>query len=482
MKKKSIAKNYIYNLLYQLLTIVTPLITTPYVCRVLGVNNNGIYGYTLSIVTYFILFGSLGTNMYGQREIAYVQDDKKKQTKIFWEIMLIKVISYLFASLAFVLFLCISGEYALYYRILCVALLANLIDISWFFQGNEDFEKTVIRNMIVKVLGLILVFLLVKTKNDLWIYFTIYVLSEFLGNLSLWLYLPKYLDKNSGKKKLKKHLKPIMALFIPQIAIQIYAVLDKTMVGNITGDMAEVAYYDQAQRVIRALLLIVSAMSTVMCSRIAYAYSKHKYKDMKKYLNQSVHMVWLLATPFILGTFAISKHLVPIYFGAGFEPVVGLMNVTSIILLSIGLNNITGIQYLIQTKQQKIFTKSVTIAAIINVILNYFFIKMYGAIGAAYSSIIAETFILIYHLRYTKEYLTLKDIILASYKYIISSIVMYIVIMLLSQKLDMGIISLGIKVIVGAISYLATLFILKDKFTFDLCNQVTSFIKKKIKR
>ena len=101
MKKKSIAKNYIYNLLYQLLTIITPLITTPYVCRVLGVYNNGIYGYTISIVTYFILFGSLGTAMYGQREIAYVQDDKKKQTKIFWEIMFIKIIAYLFVSLAF---------------------------------------------------------------------------------------------------------------------------------------------------------------------------------------------------------------------------------------------------------------------------------------------------------------------------------------------------------------------------------------------
>ena len=482
MKKKSIAKNYIYNLLYQLLTIITPLITTPYVCRVLGVYNNGIYGYTISIVTYFILFGSLGTAMYGQREIAYVQDDKKKQTKIFWEIMFIKIIAYLFVSLAFVLLLCISGKYAVFYRILCVALLANLIDISWFFQGNEVFEKTVIRNMIVKVLGLILVFLLVKTKNDLWIYFTIYVLSEFLGNLSLWLYLPKYLDKNSGKKEFKKHLKPIMALFIPQIAIQIYAVLDKTMVGNITGNMLEVSYYDQAQKVIRALLLIVSAMSTVICSRIAYAYSKNKHNDMKKYLNQSVHMVWLLATPFILGTFAISKQLVPLYFGAGYEPVVGIMNVTSIILLSIGLNNITGVQYLIQTKQQKIFTQSVTIAAIINVILNFIFIKLYGAIGAAYSSIIAETFVLIYQLRYTKEYLTLKDIALSSYKYIISSFIMYMVILSISQKLDMGIVSLGIKVITGAISYLVMLLILKDKFTFDLYNQITSFIKKKIKR
>lgn len=362
MAKKSVAKNYIFNLLYQLLTIVTPLITTPYVARVLGVENNGIYGYTWSIVTYFVLFGSLGTALYGQREIAYIQNDRKKQTNVFWEILSIKTIAYLIVIIAFYLMFCLNGDYSLFYKILVIELVANLIDISWFFQGNEEFDKTVIRNMIVKITGLVCVFLFVKNENDLWKYFLIYVLSDLLGNLSLWIYVPRYLEKSNKKKlHLKKHVKPIILLFLPQISVQIYAVLDKTMLGQLTKSMSEVAYYDQAQKIIKALLLVVSAMSTVMCSRVANSYAKNKINDVKKYLKQSVSMVWLIATPLVFGVFAVASEIVPIYFGNGYDAVIPLMCATSLILIGIGLNNVTGIQYLIQAGKQNIFTLSVTV-------------------------------------------------------------------------------------------------------------------------
>jgi len=133
--KKSIAKNYIYNLIYQMLTILLPLITTPYLSRVLGAEPIGIYGYTVSIVTYFILFGTLGVSMYGQREIAYLQQDKKARSKTFWEIVIIRTITLSISILLFYLVYGRTGEYAIYYRILIIQLVANLFDISWFFQG-----------------------------------------------------------------------------------------------------------------------------------------------------------------------------------------------------------------------------------------------------------------------------------------------------------------------------------------------------------
>ena len=197
--KKSIAKNYIYNLIYQLLTILLPLITTPYLSRVLGAEPIGIYGYTISIVTYFILFGSLGIAMYGQREIAYKQNDKKSRTKIFLEIIIVRTISLMFSMTLFYIIFGRTGEYAIYYKILLVEMLANVFDISWFFQGLEEFDKTVTRNMIVKSISLILIFALVKQPSDLWKYFAIFVGSELLGNMSLWLYLPKYIEKTKIK-------------------------------------------------------------------------------------------------------------------------------------------------------------------------------------------------------------------------------------------------------------------------------------------
>ena len=236
--KKSITKNYLYNLSYQILVMIIPLITTPYVSRVLGATNIGIYSYTLSITTFFILFGSLGIALYGQREIAYEQDDKKKYSYTFWEIVVLRCITMTISTLIYYFVFAVgNNDYNLYYKILIVELIGNMIDISWFFQGLEEFKKTVLRNTLVKLISLVLILTLVKKPDDLPIYFVIYVLSTLLGNLSLWLYLPKYLTKVKIKDlKIFRHLKPTISLFIPQIAIQVYTLLVKTMIGTIISD------------------------------------------------------------------------------------------------------------------------------------------------------------------------------------------------------------------------------------------------------
>ena len=169
--KKSITKNYIYNLTYQILVLILPLITTPYISRVLGAENIGIYSYTLSISAYFILFGSLGISLYGQREIAYNQGKKNKCSIIFWEIIILRTITMLI-SLILYYFIFVNGQqYQIYYKILTLELIANCLDISWFFQGIEEFKKTVMRNMVVKLISIISIFIFVKKESDLYIYF-----------------------------------------------------------------------------------------------------------------------------------------------------------------------------------------------------------------------------------------------------------------------------------------------------------------------
>ena len=185
--KKSIARNYIYNLIYQILILIVPLFTTPYLSRVLGAENIGIYSYTLSIVTYFILFGTLGVAMYGQREIAYVQNNAYERSKIFIEILIMRWITLGISLITFYLSFCIRGDYSTYYKILILEIIANSLDISWFFQGLEEFKKTVIRNMLVKIISVICIFVFVKTSGDLVKYFIIYVSSTLLSNLSLWI-------------------------------------------------------------------------------------------------------------------------------------------------------------------------------------------------------------------------------------------------------------------------------------------------------
>ena len=167
MSKKSITKNYIYNVMYQLLIIILPIITTPYLSRVLGAENIGIYSYTLSIVTYFILFGSLGVAMYAQREIAYVQENKEKRSKIFWEIIILRIITMSISMVIFYLTYINGTEYTMYYKILLIEMVSSCLDISWFFQGLEDFKKTVLRNVIIRAISVLLIFILIKSQARL---------------------------------------------------------------------------------------------------------------------------------------------------------------------------------------------------------------------------------------------------------------------------------------------------------------------------
>lgn len=478
MAKKSIAKNYIYNLIYQMLTILLPLVTTPYLSRVLGAEAIGIYGYTLSIVTYFVLFGSLGIALYGQREIAYVQNSKKKQAQVFWEIVSVRIITLFFSALLFYLTFCMKGEYATYYTILLLELVASALDISWYFQGIEDFGKTVVRNIIVKFMSIICIFLFVKTQNDLWKYILIYTLANVLGNGTMWLYIPKLLPKVSFKNlKLKRHIKPTLSLFVPQIATQVYVVLDKTMIGNIMNDMSAVGYYEQSQKIVKTLVLLVTALGTVMSSRIANSFSEKKKKEVNEYLKRSFQIVWFLGIPAMFGIIAIASKFVPWFYGEGFEPVVSLMIVISPIILAIGLNNVTGVQYLIQVKKQKIYTISVVIGATVNVILNFILISKFGTIGAAIASVIAEFSVFAYQLYSIRKEFSWKDTIKSSPIYWFSGLCMFGVTYFVAQSLPVSVINTFIEIMVGGVTYMLILLLLRDPFFKAIMNQILVFFR-----
>ena len=483
VKKNSIAKNFSFNLIYQMLAVVLPLITTPYVSRILGAKSIGIYGYTTSIVTYFILLGTLGITMYGQREIAYLQGDKKKTSIVFWEIILVRTITLFISGVIFFFIYCLNNDYSIYYQILLIQLFANLFDISWLFQGIEKFDKNVIRNLIVKLLCLVLVFVLVKNENDLWKYFLLFSTAEFIGNLSIWCYVPKYINMVKLKEiNLKKHIKPIIALFLPQIAIQIYTVLDRTMIGLISNDMVEVGLYEQAQKIVKTTLIIASAYQVVLNSKIANAYARNDKVELKKYFLKSFKFIYFLCIPIMFGIMAISSKFVPWYYGKGYDGVIDLLIITSPIIIIIGTSGITGVQYLIQNKRQKEFTISVIIGCIVNIILNFFLIKSYGAIGASISSIIAELCVLLYQLKFFKNEYNIFEIIKLGYKNVIGGILMFFSILLLKPYLSVNVINTVIEVLVGMICYSIVLLILNDEMMLKIIDKVKKIFKLKIKK
>lgn len=478
--KNSILKNYIYNLIYQIVVIILPLITTPYLSRVLGAENIGIYSYTLSIVTYFILIGSLGVAMYGQREIAYLQNDKKGRSKKFWEIVIFRMITLMISMVIFYFTYAASGEYKVYYQIFLLEIFANIFDISWFFQGMEDFKKTVGRNLIIRILSVILIFILVKDQDDLAKYIIIYVLTTFIGNISLWFYLPKYIQKVSLKHlNIIQHIKPTISLFIPQVATQIYTVLDKTMIGSILGDMSEVGYYEQGQKITKLTLAIITALGTVVAPRIANTFKDGNKEEINQYLNRSFKFVWLLACPMIAGLIAVSTNFVPIFYGDGYDKVATILCVISPLILAIGLNNVTGVQYLIQVKKQRIYTITVVIGAIVNIVLNFILINIFKSVGAAIASVFAETAILIAQLIFVRKDINIKNVYKGAWKYILSSIIIFIFTILLKDITNNQFYNLIIQIVTGSCIYFVILFILKDEFLKDVIQRVLNKFKQK---
>ena len=478
MAKKSVTKNYIYNLAYQILIIILPVITTPYISRVLGVENIGIYSYTLSISTFFILFGSLGIALYGKREIAYLQKDKEKYTIAFWEILILRVITMSISLIVFCLTFVRNGDYQNYFKILILEIIANCIDISWFFQGLEEFKKTVIRNMLVKLISVVCIFIFVKTRQDLTKYFVIYVLSVLIGNGSLWLYLPKFLTKVSMKQlNVKKHFKPTFSLFIPQIAVEIYTILDRTMIGLIIHDKSEVGFYDQSQKIIKMLLTVITSLGTVMLPRIANNYANGKKKKIVKYMKKSFNMVFFLCFPMIFGIISVSDLFVPKFFGEGYDKVAVLMNLISPVILAIGLSNVIGTQYLLPTKRQKEYTVSVTCGAIINFIINISLIWNYGAIGASIGTLIAEFTVTLVQMFFIRKDFNIWKIIKSSRNYLFASGIMFVVCLVIKSIVRKPYFSMALQVAIGGIVYLTILIILEDKFVFEIIDRIRKKVK-----
>lgn len=476
---KSIKRNYIYNLIQQILTLLTPLITTPYISRVIGAEGIGIYSYASSIVTYFALFAALGTATYGQREISYCQDDKKRRSEVFWNNELLCIITTCISLCFYGLFCFFQKENRIVFFILSLSLLDVCLNVSWLLTGLEEFGKIVLRNIIIKVVSIGFIFTFVRTKDDLIIYVLGLTLALIISDISLWPFVLKFIDRPKVKDlKPFSEIKVVFSMFVPTIAISIYTVLDKTMIGIITKNAAENGFYEQALKISRIALTVVTSLGAVMIPRIGYLFEKHDNDLVRQYMYRSYRFVGFIGIPMGLGLLAISPNFVPWFFGKGFEGVIPLIGVLGFLLLSIGINNVTGVQYLIPTKRQNTFTKTVLIGACVNLIANICLIPSLGAIGAAIASVLAETIIAITQLWIVRKEISSLAIIKQSLKYIISGFIMFFTLLLINKYLQPSIMNTLVLISSGCFVYFTSLFILRDSFFIENTKKIISRLRK----
>ena len=423
VRRNSIYSNYICNLAYQLISLFFSIITIPYVSRILGPTGVGINSYSQSIVSYFIALAVLGTTDYGRREVAYCQDDIYERSCIFWEIVIMRAFMSILSWLLFYL-LIFKSNLRNIFLIQSVNILAVMIDITWFFQGMENFFYDVIRICLVKILNICIVFLCVRSERDLPIYIGSTIITAFIGQAGLWTLLPNYLCRIRISDINLKNKTEVLQLFFPQLAIQISAVVDKSMLGRLTGISAENGFYEQADKIEKVCLLIVSSLGIVMFSRIAHAYSQQKKKMLDIYIYRAYRFVWMTSLPMVAGLITISKHFVPWFFGCGYEKTIVLLRILSILLIIVGLSSVTGVQYMLPTKQQKCFTSSVLLGLISNIGLNLILIPKYFSIGAAVSTVLSETVVTVSQLVMVRRDISIRKVFALSKNYFIATLLM----------------------------------------------------------
>lgn len=458
--KKGLKTNYIYNLSYQIMAIAVPLITTPYISRILGATGIGDYSYTSGIVSYFGLFAVTGTVDFSQREIAVCQDNRRKRSILFWEVFLFRMLSGILVSAVYTIFLLnFMTQYRTLYIVQYFMVFSWLADISWYFRGTEDFKITSVKNSIVKIIGMVLIFLFVKKANDLWIYGLIVSATAFVGNLTMWMSLRQEIVWPGFRNiHIFRNLKDIISLFVPVLSIQLYTVLDKTMLGSFCNT-TEVGYYSQAEKIIKLAMTVIGAFISVLTPRIAVLCRNHDMENIRKCYRKSLDFILLLALPMLVGCILVAGEFVPLFFGDGYQPVVRLMQIESLLFVILSLGELFG-TFLIAMNRQKKFTIAVTLAAVVNMTLNYLFIRTVnlGSMGAAIASVIAEYVSTGMQLYFVKDLLEYKLIFRSITKYIPPTIVMACMILTV-QFFFNGIVSLGLSIVIGIVTYIITFLI-----------------------
>lgn len=450
----NVKKNFIYNIAYQLLVIILPLITAPYISRVLGTEGVGIYSYTYSITYYFVLFAMLGLNNYGNRQIAKVRDDKEKLAKTFSSIYCMQIVTSAIMIIAYVIYLLfIVKENKSIAIIQTIYLVSTAFDINWFFFGLEKFKLTVTRNTIIKILTIICIFIFVKTKDQLYLYTLIMAAGTLLSQLMLWPFVKKYTKLVRVKfKNIMIHFKPCLILFIPVIAVSLYKIMDKVMIGNLST-MEQVGLYENSEKIINILTALITALGTVMLPKISNLLANGEKEKSKQYIEKSMEFTIVSSVALTFGLMAIAKSFAPLFFGEEFKDAGIIIQYLSVTTIFIAVANVIRTQYLIPNEKDKSYIISVSIGAAVNIILNLILIPKYQALGAVIGTIFAEFSVMLYQIIDVRKELPIFKYLKDNFKYLVLGIIMFFLVSSLQNFVENDLLLVTVQVIVGIIIY-----------------------------
>lgn len=479
---KSIKKNLVYNILLNILSVITPLVTAPYVARVLEPDGVGLLNFSGTYAGYFALVASLGIPTYGVREVAKFRDDKNKLSELISQLMSIAIITTFIVTIFFLLTIALINQLNENYIVFLVSGLALYLSpfrVNWFFQGIEDFGYITFRSLVTAIISLACLFIFVRDKDDLIVLIIVSLSSSFLADI--WNFAKMW---NSGIRirftinGLGPHMKPLLILFASSIAISIYTILDTLMLGFIS-DYEEVGFYNYAVRLSKTLLMLVTSLSIVAVPRVSYYLEKKEYGKINELMNKSFSFVTFLAFPVAIGLMCISSTLVPLFLGDKFIGSVLPLIILSLLIIAIGLNNLTGVQILIGMGYDKLFLYSVLTGTITNFAFNCIMIPLWGAVGASISSVLAEFLILFVTYAYVCRSTPVRIRRWFDMLKSIAGALLLIPLMLLVQHFLSGWLLVGGYALACGLVYLTFEFLIQNSSAALFCETIKNYFQRK---
>ena len=452
LKMSNLKKNLAYNLIFQILNIIVPIFTAPYVFRILGKDGIGIYGYTFSIAHYFSLACMLGILNYGNREISMVSDDREKRSKVFWQIYCIQFLAGFLSIVSYLILVgSLKSAYNSVFMVQGFIVLTSMFDICWLYFGMEDFRFTTNISMLNKALTTALIFLLVKNNNHVFLYAAIISIGCFLNVVIYWACLRKYVSFNFGYfKHFILHLRPILILFIPVIAINIYKYIDKIMLGSMLS-VTEVGTFEAAEKLENLPMCLIAAIGTVMLPRISNMVANKQAESVNYYNRMSFLLVMFLTFGMAFGLSGIAKPFIPLFYGAGYEDSYMVLIWLLPSMVFVGWANIIRTQYLLPNRKDTLFCASVIAGAIVNVICNLILIPRFASVGAAISTTVAEFTVCCFQSIVAYKDMKLLQVMKRIAPFLLLGGIMYLVI----DRIIIGgtVVTIIVRIIVGAAIY-----------------------------
>jgi len=460
--KKNLAHNAAYNIIYRLLNVVFPLISATYLARVLSPEGVGRVAYAQNIVSYFLMFALMGIPEYGTREIAKARNSSSQTNQLFTELLVINFASTAVMCGVYYLFAVtwLPGDRQLY-KILGLELFFNFLNIDWLYQGKEEYAYITIRSILVKILSLAALLFFVRKQEDYLIYAVILCLGTGCNYIYNILHARKLVRLSFRGLNVHRHLRPVFTLLLSTAAASLYNKVDITMLGWISTE-ASVGYYTNAFKLITIVLTLVTALAAVFLPRLSYVYQtdKNLYNE---YLSIGLKVTLTLAVPCFIGLLLTAEDLIIVMFGEAFAPAASVIKILAVFTIIRGAGDLLCYQAIISSGNEHMLIKSRIIAGIANIVLNAIWIPRFSHAGAAWASLVSELIVNGVLLRYTLTFTKprLSKSFVASLG--VSTAVMAGAVLFSQQFWNNRIITLGVSVTIGVVSYFLMLVITKNE-------------------